>query len=100
MKGKTQSGFEFEIDERIKTDWRITDAIADSQSDDNMKKIMAGKRLSELLLGKEDMDRLIKHVADLNDGFVPTEKIMEELTDIIKFDGKETEEEPSRAKKS
>lgn len=82
MVGKTKSGFKYNIDERIKSDWRMLEAIADSESSDASIQLKGVNNLVNLLLG-EDKDKLIEHVKKNNDGFVPTMAVMAEITDML-----------------
>ena len=84
MTGKTQTGYEYEIDERILSDWRLTKAIVDTQDKDDIKKLRAAEEIAVLLLGEDGESALLRHVADQNDGFMPTDKVMAELMDIVK----------------
>lgn len=82
IKGKTSTGFSFCVDERIKDDWRIIDAIVDSESEDASVKLKASKTLVDLVLGK-DKNRMIDHVTKINDGFCPAEALTAEITEIF-----------------
>lgn len=82
IKGKTSTGFEFNVDERIKDDWRIIDAIVDSESEDASVKLKASKTLVDLILGK-DKERMIKHITDNNDGFCTSDALLAEITEIF-----------------
>ena len=82
IEGKTKSGFEFEIDERILTDWRLIDAIGLSESTDASEQIRGVRDLAKLVLG-EQADALKKHIADKNNGFIPVDKMTDAITEII-----------------
>ena len=82
IEGKTSTGFEFSVDERINDDWRIIDAIVDSESEDASVKLKATKTLVDLVLGK-DKERMIKHIADNNDGVCPSDAVLNEVTEIF-----------------
>lgn len=82
IKGKTKTGFEFELDERIGTDWRIVSNIALAESDDMSDKVKGASALVSLLCGNNEK-KLMKHIADNNDGFVPMPAVMNELRDMI-----------------
>ena len=82
IKGKTKSGFKYEVDERIKTDWRLVKAIADSQSNDDGIKLKAVSDMFSLVLGGNE-ELLMQHIANRNDGFVPMEQMNAEITEII-----------------
>ncbi len=83
MTGKTKSGFKYDVDERVLTDWRFTLAISKTQSGDDIQKLEGAKDMVELLLGKEGHQALINHVAKANDGFVPADVFMAEVTEIM-----------------
>lgn len=80
---KTKSGFEFAVDPRILTDWRFTTAVSKVQSGTDMEKLASTTDMVMLLLGKEQHDKLMDHIAKKNEGFVPAEEVMKEVTDIL-----------------
>lgn len=82
IKGKTKTGFKFEIDERVLEDWNLLKAIGHAESEDPSERIRGVMSLAELLLGDKE-DALKKHIADRNDGFVPTAEMSEAITDIL-----------------
>ena len=82
IEGKTKSGFEFAIDERILSDWRLVDAIGMSESDDASEQIRGVRNLMKLILG-DQADALKKHIADKNEGFVPSKQVTDLITEII-----------------
>lgn len=84
IKGKTKSGFKFEFDERIKNDWRLMDAIARATSTEMMTQIAATSDLVDLLLGS-DKEKLMEHIMQRNDGFIPSEELEKELFEIISY---------------
>ena len=88
MKGKTKSGFKFDIDERVLTDWRFTIAVAKTQGEDTLQKLAGANEMVELLLGAEGHQALIAHVAAANDGYVPSDVFMEEVTEIMQSSAK------------
>ena len=81
IKGKTKSGFTFEYDERILTDWRFVSAVAKTTADNEVQKMLGITEIANLLV--VDMDALIEHLKKDNDGFAPSEKVMLELTEIM-----------------
>lgn len=83
MQVRTSTGFECEIDERILTDWRLTTAIVGTMDPSDIVKIKAAHDIASLLLGEEGEGALVRHVAGRNDGFVPTDKFIHELTEIV-----------------
>lgn len=88
IKGKTSTGFAYAFDERLRNDWRILAAIADSESDDATLKIKGTTNLVRLFLGVEGEAKLMAHIAELNEGFVPATAVTAELVDILKGDAK------------
>lgn len=82
IKVKTSGGFELEIDERIKNDWRLVEAIADAEDKDASKKIKGTANLISLIVGK-DKDRFMEYIASKNDGFIPMEQVNLEIIDIM-----------------
>ena len=82
--GTTSTGFEYSYDQRVLTDWdfvsllgTLTDkSIKDTEKISNMRKLLF------LILGEEQMNNLIEHIRELNDGFAPIEEITKELGEI------------------
>ena len=83
--GKTSTGFEFNYDKRIITDWSYITLLRKMTNDDtsNTEKLDASQKVIILLLGEEQPDRLIKHVRENNDGFAPLESIILEFNEMI-----------------
>ena len=77
MKGKTKSGFEFEISESRLDNMELIDALG--QLEENP---FAIGKICELLLGKEQKQALYEHNRT-KEGVVPASKIEEELTEIF-----------------
>lgn len=80
---KTKSGFEYTVDPRILTDWRFTMAVAKIQTGTDLEKMNCVGEMLNLLLGNDQQTKLMEHIAKKNDGFVPAEAIMAEVTEII-----------------
>lgn len=76
IKGKTKSGFKYEIDEKILNDYRFFELI--SEIDDKPYK---APKLVETMLGKEQKDKLLAHVE--KDGHVDSKDVMKEIEDIF-----------------
>lgn len=81
MKIITKSGFEFEVDERIFTDYRFVDAIAKC-SMDKVSEIQGTAELVNLLFGDKKKS-FLNHIASKNDGFAPSEVVTEEVKHIL-----------------
>lgn len=77
LKGKTKSGFEFEIDEKLADDMELLEAIAETAQNE-----LALPALIKKLLGPEQKDRLYEHLRTKK-GNVPIKKTMEEFEEIM-----------------
>lgn len=76
-KGKTQSGFKYEIDENVLDDMELIDAMALAQGEDPTQISVVVLKL----FGKEQRKRLYDHVRD--NGRVPVNKIADIITEIL-----------------
>lgn len=83
MKITTKSGFKFDMDERILEDWRVIKAIGRADNSGNPEEMIAGTiDLVKLIFGAEE-DRLVKHIQDKNDGFVPMSVLKDEINSVF-----------------
>lgn len=80
--GKTKTGFEWSVDERVVKDYRYVRALAKLNKGDNTEKFLAFDQISTLMLG-DKVEDLITHIENLNDGYAPIEAIGAEITEII-----------------
>lgn len=78
QKGKTKSGFEYEIPAHHLDNYELLELFA--EVDENP---LVVPKLITLLLGTEQKDRLIEHLRT-EDGNVPIESVTNELTEIMK----------------
>lgn len=83
MQGKTKTGFEYEVDDRILTDWRFTMALTRCQNGKGIDQLAGAQDMVSLMLGEDGLDRMMKHIAELNEGYVPAEAVMAEVQDIF-----------------
>lgn len=83
MQGKTRTGFEYNIDDRILTDWRFTMALTKCQNGKGMDQLAGAQEMVSLMLGEEGLERMMKHISDNNEGYVPAEAVMAEVQDIF-----------------
>lgn len=74
--GKTQTGFEFSIDERRLKNYELVEALAELENNPLLL-----TKIVKLLLG-DDAEKLKDHVRD-DSGFVDTEKMNVEIADIF-----------------
>lgn len=79
--GTTKSGFSFDVNPAMLSDWRVASAIAETQGDDDAAKLTGAVKLVKLLLGKAEAD-LCEHVKR-EDGTVQTEDVMREVGEIM-----------------
>lgn len=82
IEGKTKSGFEYAIDERVLDDWQLVEAIADTESGDASKAIRGMTNLVEFVIG-DQADALKKHIADKNDGYIPKDAMLNTMIEIV-----------------
>ena len=78
----TESGFEFWIDKRVFNDWRFVTLTGKMTKGSEIEQISAVETALKMLLGNA-YDMLLNHIAEKNDGFVPSDKIVEEFVQII-----------------
>lgn len=78
MKGKTTSGFEYELDESALDDYELLEDLCELDEGNASKTISVFNRL----LGKEQKDRLKEHLRSKN-GRVPASKMMNEMGEIF-----------------
>lgn len=77
IKGITSSGFEYEISKGRLENYELVEAL--SEVDDNP--LMLPKTVN-LLLGKQQADRLKEHLRD-EEGLVSTDKLANEIMEIF-----------------
>lgn len=80
VSGRTKSGYEFEVDERLLNDWDVCEQLTRAQSEDRTERMSGFFKLGEMILG-EKLKKLKKHLKV--DGIVPVDKMAWELTEII-----------------
>ena len=92
IKGSTESGFEFEIEESVFQDWRFVSALAelaDLENDDNAQEITFINAMNKIakLLFKDKGKALMKHIESIH-GTVPADAMLKDLLEIIQSNGK------------
>lgn len=83
MQGKTSTGFKYDIDDRILTDWRFAMALSKCQNSKGMDQLAGAQEMVSLMLGEDGLSDLMNHISKKNDGFVPAEAVMAEVKDIF-----------------
>ena len=81
IKGKTKSGFSYELDKERLNNYEFLEAIEELEENP-----LVLSRVVNLLLGKEQTKKLKDHLRTEN-GIVPTEKMSEEITEIFQNQG-------------
>ena len=81
IKGKTKSGFSYELDKERLNNYELLKAIEELEENP-----LVLSRVVNLLLGKEQTKKLKDHLRTEN-GIVPTEKMSEEITEIFQNQG-------------
>ena len=81
IKGQTQSGFDYAINEKALGDWRFLKAMADLDSGDDSRALGAMPIVVSLLMGK-DQARFEEHITDA-EGYQSTEMVLADLKDIF-----------------
>lgn len=77
-KGKTTSGFKYEIDENVLDDMELIDAMAASQGEDPTQiSVVVSK-----IFGDEQKKRLYDHIRT-DDGRVPVTDVANIITEVI-----------------
>ena len=78
LKGKTSTGFQFQIAEGALDNYELVEALADIETDP-----LSVTKVVTLLLGKEQKEKLKDHVRN-DKGVVTTTALMKEIEDIFK----------------
>lgn len=82
MQGITKSGYEYNIDDRILSDWRFTTALTKCQKTSGMDQLEGAQEMIRLMFGK-DYDKFMSFIEAKNDGFVPADVVMKEVQEIF-----------------
>ena len=84
IKGKTKSGFEYEISKDVVNDYELVENLAELE--DNP--LILAKVIKQIL-GEEQTEKLKNHVRN-EKGIVPTDKMTQEIIEIFQNSGEET----------
>lgn len=90
IKGKTKSGFKYEVDERATRDARVWELIDEDST--------SSVRIPKMLLGESGKEQLYKFVED-EDGYVDLNKVNEIVGEIL-VDAAQKSEEIKNSKSS
>lgn len=84
IKGKTKSGFEYEISKDLLNDYELVENLVELE--DNP--LILGKIVKQIL-GEEQTQKLKDHVRN-EKGIVPIDKMTQEIIEIFQNSGEET----------
>ncbi len=76
--GKTESGFEYEIDDEVLDDYELLETLCDIDNGNNSLITRAARQI----LGEEQLNALKEHLRNDN-GRVPAVRMIEEITQIL-----------------
>lgn len=79
LTGKTESGFEFEIEEKTLGDWEVIEKLVDLEDG----RYSAAVSVLRRILGEDQYGRLKDHCRDENTGKITTNSMLKELSDIL-----------------
>lgn len=82
IKGKTASGFEFEINKDKLDDMEFIDLLAELKDGDYLK----FSKIADFMLGKDQKARLYDHIRKIN-GQARISLFAEEMKEILLFNG-------------
>ena len=82
--GKTEKGFEFEVNENIGKDFRLVIATAKINSEETLEKVAGTYDFVAAILGKAGTDKLVEF-AIKECGFADTEFILAQAKEILSF---------------
>ena len=82
IKGKTTSGFEFEINRDKLDDMEFIDLLAELKDGDYLK----FSKIADFMLGKDQKARLYEHIRKIN-GQARISLFAEEMKEILLFNG-------------
>lgn len=83
MQGETNSGFKYEIDERILSDWDFVMLLPKTGSENPIERLTAVNDIAVMLLGDKGLERLKKHIKSKNDGYCPAAAVETEIVSIL-----------------
>jgi len=84
IKGKTKSGFSYEINQKMLKDWEVVTLLDNlNRNKISMQELNA---LFTLLISEEGFDELKAHVRETNEGIVDVNAMVAELKDILSND--------------
>lgn len=89
--GKTSSGFDFSVSEKIGNNYEFVKAFKAANGKKPEERLYGTVDLVRIVLGADGEERLCEHLRE-EDGTVPTERILAEIGEIITFVGEKNAE--------
>lgn len=86
LTGKTKSGFEYSVSEKLGNDFRFVQSYSKVFGKDPGSQLTGVVELANIVLGVDGVAALCDHVAE-PDGTVPTDAVMRELVEIVQAAG-------------
>lgn len=84
INGETKTGFKFKVRENISEDARVAWYVALTTDEDDNTKMRGMRKLLQLITGNDsEYERLLDHVADMNNGLCPQSVVSEEIAEIV-----------------
>ena len=77
IKGKTDSGFEYEVSKNVANDYELVEALGELETNPLLLSTIVNK-----VLGKEQTNKLKDHIRT-DEGIVPTDVMMQEVMAIF-----------------
>lgn len=81
IEGKLKNGFEYSIDDDARDDWELLTAIREVDKGDTSAIV----DVAEMLLGKEQLDKLVAHLK--KDGRAKVTDMVEAIYEILESNG-------------
>lgn len=78
LKGKTESGFEYEVSDAAMNNYELVEVLAEMDTNPLLL-----PKLVKMLLGKEQKNKLLEHLRT-EDGNVPIDALSAEITEIFR----------------
>ena len=91
IKGKTEAGFEFNVDENISKDFRIVIATKKIRASSNLEKVEGIYDYAEVILGEGGIDRIMAFATEQK-GFADTDFILEQINEILAYAAEQSKE--------
>lgn len=85
VKGKTTSGFAFEIDSNVFKDWRFLKAVRKANTEGNEAFEASLDMVAILFNDQKEEERFYDHLAEQNGGRVPVDVVGKEVGEIMKI---------------